>query len=89
MSKLKAIIVNTKDLNKLIITASQILADESCDNQCLECPIVWCCGGPECIPFNQLKEFIERNKNLRIEDDKLNTDVKFENLNDIANGLYR
>ena len=82
------VIVNSKDPETLLSTARQILADEECENQCMDCPIVWCCGGPEQIPFNLLKIFIKQNVTLRVEDDKLNGDIKFENMSGLNRGDY-
>lgn len=68
--------------NTMCNKAIQYLAEGECDCDCNYCPGRFVCTDPDFPPFTILKEFIEHNKKLSIEDDRFNTDVNKNNLKD-------
>ena len=70
-----------ENLPGLLYKAKQIIAEGECDCDCTKCPGVFICRDPDSPPYTMLREFLERNEHLQLQDYALNNQVNTENLN--------
>jgi hypothetical protein len=65
--------------------AKRILVDGCCGSRfkwdffCRLCPVCWACEGPDRIPFNNLRLYLQHNEKLLIGDAEINTDISRNN----------
>lgn len=86
---LTSIIVEASEdtLELLKYKGIKILSEGECDNGCMNCPVNWSCHGPDSIPFQHIKDFLERNSKALLDDEKLNNEVDRTNLSILNGGV--